>query len=121
MGATNKTRCASLATVILGCCAATTDRDEAERRPGGPRFIAACDFEGTQPGMGFTRYVFGEPTEQMAEARIGTLGCTRQHIEPYSSDRIGGALEPMGEGEAIPPAIEQIGRGSCRERVCQYV
>src|SRR3546814_10318975 len=31
------------------------------------------------------------------------------------------ALEQLGRPVATPPAPQQIGRASCRERVCQYV
>lgn len=39
--------------------------------------------------------------------------------DPELDDRIGGALEPMGEGEAIPPAIEPIERLMLLARLVQ--
>src|SRR3546814_13358761 len=90
---------------------------------GGPSFVASL-FE----LLGIHRNVARGPKEQK-ESKVTTAAAQtlkEQSKTPDAQswiDSTGAALardQLMNNSAALPP-IEQIGRASCRERVCQYV
>src|SRR3546814_8178635 len=57
-------------------------------------------------------------------ARIGPVDARREGTDSASLDRVGGSrlrLEFRRVDELLTTGQRQIGRASCRERVCQYV